>query len=123
MAARSAKPLSTILCVLLLVGILVPGIALAKPRLGFSVAVATEGFFSTTLAEVKVAAVVAGSASDKAGLKAGDLIVELGGLPIKGASGLAMKKALEDVEPGEHLILKVERVGEGILLIDIIAGA
>ncbi|WP_168198969.1 PDZ domain-containing protein [Luteimonas granuli] len=116
------KPLSAILYALLLVGILGPGVALAKPRLGFSVAIATDGFFSATLAEVKVASVHAGSASEKAGLKAGDLIVEVNGLPIKGASGLAMKKVLADVKPGEHLLLKVQRAGEGVMLIDIIAG-
>ena len=117
------KPHSTVLYVLLLFSILAPGIALAKPRLGFSVAVATDGFFSTTLAEVKVASVQTGSASEKAGLKAGDLIVEMGGRPIKGASGLAVKKVLGDVKPGEHLMLKVQRVGEGVLVIDIIAGS
>lgn len=117
------KPLSTVLYALVLFGILAPGIALAKPRLGFAVAVATDGFFSTTLAEVKVASVQAGSPSEKAGLKVGDLILEMGGKPIKGASGLGMKKVLGDVKPGEHLLLKVQRAGEGVLVIDIIAGS
>jgi S1-C subfamily serine protease len=117
------KPLSTVLGVLLLLGILAPSIALAKPRLGFSVAVVTEGFLSTTLAEVKVSSVQAGSPSEKAGLKAGDLVVEVGGKPVKGASGLDMKKALGDVKPGEHLILKVQRDGDDVLMIDIIAGS
>lgn len=117
------KLVSTTLYALLLSALLFPGVALAKPRLGFSVAVATDGFFSATLSEVKVASVHAGSPSEKAGLKVGDLIVEVGGLPTKGASGLTMKKVLAEVKPGEHLILKVQRAGEGVVVIDIIAGA
>lgn len=116
------KPLSMALSALLVVGILAPGIALAKPRLGFNVEVVTEGFFSTTLAEVKVASVQAGSPSERAGLKAGDLVVEVAGRPVKGASGPDMKKVLGDVEPGEHLLLKVQR-GDDVLMIDIIAGS
>lgn len=96
--------------------------ALAKPRLGFGVAVATDGFFSTTLTEVKVASVQPGSPSEKAGLRAGDLIVELDGKPIKGASGPALKKALAAVKPGDHVVMKVQRAGKGLLVIDIVAG-
>ena len=101
---------------------LVPSPALAKPRLGFGVAVATDGFFSTTLSEVKVASVKVGSPSEKAGLTAGDLIIELNGKPIKGASGPALKKTLAGVEHGDHVVLKVQRAGKGILVIDIVAG-
>jgi S1-C subfamily serine protease len=96
--------------------------ALAKARLGFGVAVATDGYFSTTLAEVKVASVQAGSPSEKAGLKVGDLIIELNGKPIKGASGLVVKKILSGVEPGDRVVLKVLRAVHDVLVIDIIAG-
>lgn len=113
---------AVVLVVLALFSSLFPSSALAKPLLGFGVAVATDGFFSTTLAEVKVASVKAGSPSEKAGLKSGDLIVELNGKPIKGASGPALKKTLANVEPGEHVLLKVQRAGKGILVIDIVAG-
>ena len=110
------------LVVLALLSSLVPSPAWAKPRLGFAVAVATDGFFSTTLAEVKVDSVKTGSPSEKAGLKRGDLIVELNGKPIKGASGPALKKTLAGVEHGEHVVLKVQRAGKGIQVIDIVAG-
>jgi S1-C subfamily serine protease len=96
--------------------------ALAKARLGFGVSIATDGYFSTTLAEVKVASVQAGSPSEKAGLKVGDLIVELNGKPIKGANGLAVKKTLAGVEPGSHVVLKVLRAVQDVLVIDIVAG-
>jgi S1-C subfamily serine protease len=94
----------------------------AKGRLGFGVAVATDGYFSTTLAQVKVDSVHPGSPSEKAGLKAGDLIIELNGKPIKGASGLVLKKTLARVEPGDHVVLKVLRAVQDVLVIDIVAG-
>lgn len=111
------------LVVLAVFSSLFPSTAFAKARLGFGVAVATDGFFSTTLAEVKVASVVTGSPSEKAGLKTGDLIVEFNGKPIKGASGLTLKKNLADVKQGDHVVLKVQRDGRGMLVIDIVAGA
>lgn len=101
---------------------LAPSPVLAKPRLGFGVAVATDGYFSTTLAEVKVGSVQAGSPADKAGLRVGDLIVELKGKPVKGASGLAIRKVLASVENGDHVVLKVQRAENSDLIIDIVAG-
>lgn len=117
------KHLSSVVYALLLFGLLVPAAALAKPRLGFGIAVATDGFFSTTLAEVKVVSVQVGSPSERAGLKGGDLIVEMNGIAIKGASGVAMKKMLGDIKAGEHLLLKVQRGGDGMLVLDIVAGS
>jgi C-terminal processing protease CtpA/Prc len=117
------KRLSSIVYALLLFGMLAPAIALAKSHLGFGVAVATDGFFSTTLAEVKVVTVQAGSPAEAAGLKQGDLIVEMNGMATKGASGPAMKKTLGAVKPGQHLLLKVQRGGNGLLAIDIVAGS
>jgi S1-C subfamily serine protease len=110
------------LVVLILFVSLVPSAAAAKPRLGFGVAVATESYFSTTLAEVTVESVQAGSPSDKAGLRVGDLIVELNGRTIKGASGLVIKRVLSDVNYGDHVLLKVQRTGREFLMIDITAG-
>ena len=103
--------------------LLVPATAFAKPLLGFGIAVATDGFFSTTLAAVKVASVQVGSPSEKAGLKVGDLIIEMNGKLIKGANGLAMKKSLGAVKSGEHVVLKVQRAGKETAVIDVIAGS
>jgi len=55
-------------------------------------------------------------------LKVGDLILDINGKPVKGANGLAMKKILGGVKSGEHLLLKVQRGREGVLVIDIVAG-
>ena len=107
----------------LLLALLVPALAFAKPLLGFGIAVATDGFFSTTLESVKVTSVRPGSASEKAGLKVGDIVVEMDGTPVKGASGPAHKRALAAVKPGEHVVLKVERAGKGLVVVDIVAGS
>jgi S1-C subfamily serine protease len=117
------KRTSTVLFAVLLLVLLAPATALAKPLLGFSISAATDGFFSTTLAEVKVASVQPGSPSERAGLKAGDLIIEMNGRPIKGANGMTMKKALGAVKPGDNVALKVQRANYGILLINIVAGS
>lgn len=63
--------------------LLAPAPAFAKPRLRFAVAVAvaTEGFFSTTLAEVKIAPVQPGSAWENAGLQVGDVIIDMDAFP------------------------------------------
>ena len=117
------KRLPSAFFVILLLALLAPATALAKGRLGFGVAVATNGFLSTTLAEVKVASVRTGSPSEMAGLMVGDLIVEMNGKAVKGSSGPAMKKMLGGIEAGEHLLLKVQRVSKGVLVIDIVAGS
>lgn len=109
--------------VFVLVSLAGPATAFAKkPLLGFGIAVATDGFLSTKLSEVKVASIKEGSASEKAGLKLGDLILEMNGRLIKGSSGPAMKKILTGTKAGEHLLLKVKR-NNGVLLIDIVAGS
>ena len=117
------KRLFPVLCALLIFSLLAPATALAKGRLGFAISVATDGYFSATLAEVKVTSVQAGSPSEKAGLKVGDLLVELNGTAVKGANGRAMQKTLAGVKAGEHLLLKVQRANSGLLDIDIVAGA
>lgn len=117
------KPSAILLVLLALLATSMPSVAAAKPRLGFAVAVATDGFFSTTLTEVKVASVGAASPAEKAGLKPGDLIIELNGKPIKGASGTALKKNLASVKQGEHVLLKVQRGKDAHVLIDIVAGS
>jgi S1-C subfamily serine protease len=120
---HSVHKRSSFLHTAILVVLLFPVTVLAKPLLGFGIAVATDGFFSTTLAEVKVSSVKPGSPSERAGLKVGDLIVEMNGKPIKGANGPAMKKALGAVEPGQTVVLKVQRAGQGVLVVNIIAGS
>lgn len=115
------KSLLRVLLAIALVLSMASPAAIAKPRLGFGVAVSTNGYFSTTLAEVVVESVHPHSPSEQAGLKVGDVIVELNGKPIKGASGLDVRNMLTSVKHGDHVLLKVLRGGEHHLLIDIVA--
>ena len=85
--------------------------------------VATEGYFGTTLAEVKVTSVVAGGPSEKAGLQVGDLILEMDGMPVKGGSGLALKRQLANIKHGDRVVLRVQRGSAGVVVVEIVAGS
>ena len=90
------------------------GVALAKGRLGFSVEVATADDTGTVIREIKVNAVRPGSAAEKAGLKAGDLITQLDGRKLEGSDGQAFQAALGGAVPGQHLKLLVMRAGKPV---------
>jgi C-terminal processing protease CtpA/Prc len=94
----------------------------ASARLGFSVAVETDGFFSKTLKQVKIASVVAGAPAEQAGLRAGDEVVSINDTPIAGASGPRIMDIVHGVQPGGHLKLKVLRTGAE-RVVDIVGGA
>jgi len=102
---RSMKRIAVVLSSLLLFALLAPSPAFAKARLGFGVAVETDGFFSTTLTEVRITTVQRGSPSEKAGLKAGDVVIELDGRQIRGDSETTLKQALGAVKPDQHVVL------------------
>ena len=108
---------------LLLAAIVVSFAAVAaSARLGFSVSAETDGFFSKTLKQVRIASVVAGSPAEQAGLKVGDDVVSINDTPIAGTSGPKIMDIVHGVQPGEHLRLKVLRQGAE-RLVDIVGGA
>jgi C-terminal processing protease CtpA/Prc len=94
----------------------------AQARLGFSVSVATDGIFSTTLKQVQITAVVAGAPAEQAGLLVGDDVEAINDVPIVGTSGSRIMDMVHAVQPGEHIRLKVRRSGAEHL-IDIVGGA
>ncbi len=94
----------------------------AQARLGFSVSVATESMFSTTLKQVQITAVVAGAPADQAGLLVGDDVESVNDVPVIGTSGSKIMDIVHSVQPGEHIRLKVRRGGSEHL-IDIVGGA
>ena len=57
-----------------------------------------------------VGQVVAGGPADKGGLRAGDRVVQIGGLPVRGPDDLSA--AVNDRKPGEQVQVVVERSGQ-----------
>jgi C-terminal processing protease CtpA/Prc len=98
------------------------GAVAAQGRLGFSVSAETDGFFSTTLKQVKITAVVPGAPAEQAGLQAGDDVEAVNDVKVEGASGSRIMDMVHAVQPGEHVRLKIRR-GETERLVDIVAGA
>ena len=77
------------------------------PRLG----VATE----QTGEDLRITQVMAGSVAESAGLKAGDVIVEVAGLPAK--SILTLRTVVQRQTPGTWLPLKIRRDGKEIEIV------
>ena len=95
--------------------------AAGKPSIGFSLAVETDGFFSTTLKKVTITAVKPGLPAEKAGLQVGDEIVAADDVPIAGTPGSKLSALMDGVKPGDHLKLRVHRTS-GEQLVDIVVG-
>jgi putative serine protease PepD len=94
----------------------------AQARLGFAVSAETDGFFSTTLKQVKITSVVPGAPAEQAGLQAGDEVEAVNDVQVAGASGSKIMDMVHAVQPGDHLRLKVRR-GGAERMIDIVGAA
>lgn len=95
--------------------------AAGKPVIGLSLAIETDGFFSTTLKKVTVTAVKPGAPAEKAGLVAGDEIVAANDIPIAGTPGGKLSGLMNDAKPGDHLKLRVHR-GTAEQVVDVVVG-
>lgn len=98
------------------------GAMAAKGKLGFGTQVSASGFFNPTLEQVKVTTVTPDSPAAAAGMESGDYIVEVNGKPVSGAPARAMASQFKNLQPGEHLHLKLKR-GTTFVDVDIVAGA
>ena len=101
-----------------------PAVALAaeKGYLGFAVSVEGEGFFlNPTLKSVKVAKVVPGSPAEKAGISAGDTIVEIEGRAVLGAKANDLKPYMER-EVGQTVRLGVKKPSGQVDQVTLVAG-
>jgi C-terminal processing protease CtpA/Prc len=92
-----------------------------KAHLGFGTEVTISGFFSPKLKRVKITEVIPESPAAKAGLFAGDELLEANGRVIAGAPAREMAGTLNAIKPGEHLRLKVKRQDGTFASIDIVA--
>jgi C-terminal processing protease CtpA/Prc len=94
----------------------------AQGRLGFAVAVETDGMFGSTLKSVKITKVTAGAPAEQAGLQVGDDVESVDDVPVAGTGGSKIMDIVHAVKPGDHLRLKVRR-NASEKLIDIVGGA
>jgi C-terminal processing protease CtpA/Prc len=92
-----------------------------KAHLGFGTEVTISGFFSPKLKRVKISEVIPESPAAKAGLLAGDELMEANGRVLAGAPAREMAGTLNAIKPGEHLRLKVKRKDGTIASVDIVA--
>ena len=118
MTILRTRPLLAFACTALLV---LAAHAAGKPSIGFSLAVETDGFFSTTLKKVTITAVKPGLPAEKAGLQAGDEIVAANDLPIASTPGARLSALMDNIKPGDHLKLRVHRAS-GDQVCDVVVG-
>jgi C-terminal processing protease CtpA/Prc len=93
----------------------------AQGRLGFSVAVETDGLFSRTLKHITIKSIVPGAPAEQAGLRAGDEVEAINDVVVAGANGSSVMDIVKGTQPGQHLRLKVLR-GGAEQVVDITAG-
>ncbi|HEV2471652.1 MAG TPA: M28 family peptidase, partial [Chthonomonadales bacterium] len=86
----------------------------AGPSRGFPVYLGSVPDYSATVAGVRLNGVREGSPAEAAGLKAGDVIVEFGGKPIKNIYDYSY--ALKDHHPGDTISITVLRNGHRVQL-------
>lgn len=75
---------------------------------GFALAIDADGIFNPKLRSIKIDKIFPASPAAKAGLSAGDLIVEIEGIIIEGAKADTLKSAMQK-SVGETLRLKIKR--------------
>lgn len=106
---------------LLLVSLFLPFGALAEGSVGITAEVSVDGFFSPEITEFKINEVRSGSPAEKAGVKIGQLVIELDGCKIPGCSASKAKKIM-DKEAGEVLPLLVKNQDGSEILLKIHVG-
>lgn len=95
--------------------------ALAEGKIGITAGVSVDGFFKPEITEFRIDKVEAESPAEKAGAKAGQLVIELDGCKIPGCPADKAKK-LMDKKIGEMLPLLVKNVDGSEVLLKIHVG-
>jgi C-terminal processing protease CtpA/Prc len=82
--------------------------AAEKGWFGFALTIDAEGILNPKLRSIKIDKVFPTSPAAKAGLSAGDMIVEIDGIVVEGAKADTLKTAMQK-SVGETLRLKIKR--------------
>ncbi|HEY6620002.1 MAG TPA: PDZ domain-containing protein [Steroidobacteraceae bacterium] len=82
--------------------------AAEKGWFGFALAIDADGILNPRLRSIKVDKVFPASPAERAGLAAGDMIVEIEGIVVDGAKADALKTAMQK-SVGETVRLKIKR--------------
>lgn len=98
-----------------------PFAVFAEGKIGIAAGVSVDGFFSPEITEFKIDNVESGSPAEKAGIKIGQLVIELDGCKIPGCPADKAKKLMVK-ETGEILPLLVKNVDGSEVLLKILVG-
>jgi C-terminal processing protease CtpA/Prc len=97
-----------------------PALAAEKGKIGLSLDIAADGFFSPTLVSVKVKTLVAGGAAEKAGLLVGDQILKIADCAIPGCPA-DDAKALMKKNKGESVSFFIKQADGAELIKTVVA--
>ena len=106
---------------IILISLFLPFGAFAEGKIGIAAGVSVDGFFSPEITEFKIDEVHSGSPAEKAGIKVGQLVIELDGCKIPGCPADKAKK-LMDKEVGAILPLLVKNPDGSEVLLKIHVG-
>lgn len=106
---------------IILISLFLPFAAFAEGKIGIVAGVSVDGFFSPEITEFKIDNVQSGSPAEKAGIKAGQLVIELDGCKIPGCPADKAKKLMAK-ETGEILPLLVKNLDGSEVLLKIHVG-
>lgn len=95
--------------------------AAEKGWFGFALAIDADGILNPKLRSIKIDKIFPASPAAKAGLSAGDMIVEIEGIVVDGAKAETLKSAMQK-SVGETLRLKVKRGADASQDVSLIAG-
>lgn len=87
---------------------------------GFALAIDAEGIFNPKLHSIKIEKIFPASPAAKAGLAAGDMIVEIEGIVVEGAKADTLKAAMQ-TSVGQTLRLKIKRGADSSQDVSIVA--
>lgn len=97
--------------------------ALAEDRGSFGVGLSIDGdgfFLNPTVRAVRIDAVVPRSPADRAGLRVGDEVVEIGGRAVVGAKGRDLQ-SIAETKVGAPLTLRVRHRGGDVVSVTMVA--